>query len=239
MVVLSSIFIYWFYFSKPSPFPTNEQLVKEINSTPSELTVAVIQKTLPVDDRHAVVPFISKEDDYGLSYWVWKNHKWRVANIDTNGGPRVWKINRKDPSTFYFVWNIHHGEQISTFYLYLIRDRGYHVTKGVENYNPRVQMEKNVSLHEKSYGVMKLPVEWEKIMNSFIKVESAKQPDLFFNHFFPEQTMTFGWLPGDKISGKEIVSKGSGISRGYSNGNLDIENIGVLNKENIELPLKK
>ena len=32
LVVLSSAIIYWFYFSKPVSFPTNEQLVEEINS---------------------------------------------------------------------------------------------------------------------------------------------------------------------------------------------------------------
>ena len=47
LVVLSSAIIYWFYFSKPVTFPTNEQLVEEINSIFPEAAASVIQDTIP------------------------------------------------------------------------------------------------------------------------------------------------------------------------------------------------
>jgi hypothetical protein len=64
--LLSLFMIYWFYFAKPVSFPTNEQLVKEINRIFPEASASVIQDTIPVDERHVVVPFISNEDEFGI-----------------------------------------------------------------------------------------------------------------------------------------------------------------------------
>ena len=147
----------------------------------------------------------------------------------------VWKINKKDPSSFHLVWNIHPEDQLSSINFYFIRDRGYHGAEGIENYYPRVQMEKKVSLQEKSYGVLQLPDEWVTFMNSFIKVESAKQPNLFFNDFPPEQYMFFGWIPYEQTD-KESFPEGSVNGSGFSNGNVDIEHVMILNEVDIELP---
>lgn len=233
--LLSSFTIYWFYFAKPVSFPTNEQLVKEINRIFPEASVSFVQDTIPVDIRHVAVPFISNEGNYGLSYWVWKKHKWTVATIDTKGEPKLWKINRKDPSSFHLVWNIHPEDQLSSITYYLIRDRGYQVTEGVENYIPGVQMEKKVSFQEKSYGVMELPDEWTEFMNAVIEVESTQKPNLFFNNFFPEPNMFLGWIPYDQ-SDKETFPEGSVNGSGYSNGNLVIEHMMILSKGDLELP---
>lgn len=235
LFVLLSISIIWFYFSKPVSFPASEELVKEINRIFPEATASVIQDTISVDERHVVVPFISKEDDYGLSYWVWQKHKWRVATIDTKGEPKVWKINRKDPSSFQLLWNINPKDQLSSINFYLIRDRGYQISEGRENYFPRVQMEKKVSLHEKSYGVVQLPKEWKGFMNAVIKVESTQKPNLFFDDISPERSMFLGWIPYDQ-SHKETFPEGSLNGSGYSTGTLDIEHMMILGKGDLELP---
>lgn len=232
--LLSSFTMYWFYFAKPAPFPTNEQLVKEINRVFPEVSASVIQDTIPVEERHVVVPFISKKDNYGLSYWVWKKHKWTVLTIDTKGEPKIWKINRKDPSSFHIVWNIHPEDQLSSITYFLIRDRGYQITEGIDNYVPRVQMEKKASLQEKSYGVMELPDEWTGFMNAVLEVESTQKTNPFFNHF-PEVNMFFGWIPYDQ-SEKEIFPEGSVNGSGYSNGNLVIDHMMILSKGDLELP---
>jgi hypothetical protein len=232
LVVVPSIILYWFYFSKPVSFPTNEQLVEEINSIFPEAASSVIQDTIPVDERHVVVPFISNDNDYGLSYWIWKKHKWRVATINTKGEPKIWKINRKDPSSFRLVWNIHPEDQLSSIAFYIIRDRGYQITDGIDNYVPRIQMEKKVSLQEKSYGMMELPDEWMGVMNSHIE---AQKTELFFNDFFPERNMFLGWIPIDQ-SDKETFPKGSVNGSGYSNGNVNLEHLMILGKGDLELP---
>ena len=132
------------------------------------------------------------------------------------------------------MWNIHPDDQLSSIHFYLIRDRGYHVTEGEENYYPRVQMGKKVSLQEKSYGLMKLPDEWVTVMNSFIKIESAKQANVFFNDFPSEQYMSFGWIPYDQAI--RTFPERSVNGNGYSNGNVDMEHVMILDKGDIEFP---
>lgn len=66
-VILSSAIIYLFYFSKPATFPTNEQLVEELRRILPEADASIIQDTIPVDERHIVVPFISNTDDYSCT----------------------------------------------------------------------------------------------------------------------------------------------------------------------------
>lgn len=226
--------IYWFYFTKPSTFPSNEQLVEEINSIFPDAAASVIQDTIPADKHHVLVPFISDKGDYGLSYWIWQRNKWRAVSIDTKGTPMVWKIDRNDPSTYQFVWNIHPDDQISSIHYYLIRERGYLITEGIEHYYPGVQMEKKISLDKKSYGMLPLPKEWVTFMNAFINVESSKQPDMFSKHFFPEQFMLFGWIPYNQAY-TETMPERSFNGSGYSTGKIDLEHLMILNKEELEI----
>lgn len=226
-IFLLSIIGFWFYFSMPTPFPTNQQLIEEMNRIFPKATASIIQDTIPIDERHVLVPFISKKDDYGLSYWVWKNHKWQVASIDTKGEPMLWKLNRNDPSSFYFVWNIDPKDQLSSIHFYLIRNRGYRIAEGIERYYPRVQMEKRVPIQEKSYGSMQLSDEWITFMNAYIKVVSAKQ--------FPEQNMFFGWIPYDQTN-KETFPGSSVNGTSYVNGKVDLEHVMIVGKRDIEIP---
>jgi len=226
-IILLSIIVYWFYFSKPTSFPTNEQLVDEMNSIFPKAAASIIQDTIPIDEGHVLVPFISNKDDYGLSYWAWKNHKWKVVTIDTKGKPMLWKLNINDPSSLYFVWNIHPKDQLSSIHFYLIRDRGFRIAEGIERYNPRVQMEKRVSVQEKSYGLMQLPDDWVTFMNAYIKVESAKQS--------PERDIYFGWIPYDQTN-KESFPESSVNGAGYSNGEVGLEYVMILDKGDIEIP---
>lgn len=226
-IILLSIIVYWFYFSKPTSFPTNEQLVDEMNSIFPKAAASIIQDTIHIDEGHVLVPFISKGGDYGLSYWAWKNHKWKVVSIDTKGKPMLWKLNINDPSSLYFVWNIHPKDQLSSIHFYLIRDRGFRIAEGIEHYNPRVQMEKRVSVQEKSYGLMQLPDDWVTFMNAYIKVESAKQS--------PERDIYFGWIPYDQTN-KESFPESSVNGAGYSNGEVGLEYVMILNKGDIEIP---
>jgi len=220
-IILLSIIVYWFYFSRPTSFPTNQQLIEEMNRIFPKATASIIQDTIPIDEHHVLVPFISNNEYYGLSYWVWKNHKWQVASIDTKGEPMLWKLNRNDPSSFYFVWNIDPKDQLSSIHFYLIRDRGYRIAEGIERYYPRVQMEKRVPIQEKSYGLMQLSDEWVTFMNAY------KQ--------FPEQNMFFGWIPYDQTNNETFP--GSSVNgTSYVNGKVDLEHVMIVGKGDIEIP---
>lgn len=232
--VLLSVVVYWFYFSEPAPFPANEQLVAEMNHVFPEAFASKIQDTIVIDERHVVVPFIADNNDYGLSYWVWKKHQWIVGAINTNGNPMVWEIEKNDPSSYQFVWNIHPDDQLNSIRFYLIRDRGYQIVEKIERYYPKVQMEKKVSLKEKPYGVMPLPKEWAIAMNSFIKVESAKQPSVFFGNVFPAQYTFFGRLPYNQAN-QITFPKRAVNGNVYTNGDVELEYVRILDKEEIEI----
>ncbi|MFF2448819.1 hypothetical protein ACFVSW_17145 [Neobacillus sp. NPDC058068] len=234
VVVLSAIAIYWFYFSKPDPFLTNKQLIEEINQLFPEADVKVIQDMISIDKRHWVVPFVAKGDKYGFSNWEWQQHNWEIASINTTEQPYIWKINSEDPSTFHFVWNIHPADQIGYLTFYLIRERGFHGSNGQVTYDPGVQMAKKVALHEKSYGVLQLPDDWAVFMNTFKKVESAKNPDKLIKTLFPDKRMYFGWTAYDQL-GKETIPNGDN-NQGFSSGGGDIDFVMYLNESKIESP---
>ncbi|WHY77932.1 hypothetical protein QNH20_01775 [Neobacillus sp. WH10] len=236
VVALSSVIIYWFYFSKPASFPTNEQLIREINQILPEASASVIQDTVNADARHKFVPFISEEGNYGVSYWGWEKHKWQVVSVDTTGEPHVWKVKSDDPSTYHLVWNIHPDDQVSYLKFYFMRDRGFLVSNGVETYDPKIQMEKKVTLQEKTYGALKLPNEWVELMNSIIKIDSAKAPGVFFNIIPANNSLYFGWTPYDKLDQAAILNRSVNGS-GYSTGE-PIEFVRHLSPSEIESPLK-
>lgn len=233
--IVFAIFIYQFYLSKPTSIPTEEQLVQGINDLSPEANANVIQDRLFLDEMHLFVPFISHDDKYGVSYWGWEwvNKKWKVVSINTTGEPEVWQGNEKETSTYQLVWNIHPNDKLAYLKFYLIRDRGFHITQGVETYYPKVQMEETVSLKEKSYGILQLPEEWTALMNAFIKLDSTKQSDLFFNNFFPEQHVFFGWIPYED-SGNEKFPEQSINGHRYLNGNIHTEFVRIMNEIDIE-----
>ncbi|MFY4776445.1 hypothetical protein [Metabacillus sp. RGM 3146] len=235
-LILVIILVYWFYFSKPAYVPSKEQAIKDINSSFPKVYARVIQDTIRVDERHVLIPFISKGKNYGLSYWVWQYHKWNVAGVDTKGSPSIWKINKNDPSTYQLVWNIHHPDnQLNSIDFYLMRKRNFNISGGIEQYDPKVQMNRNVSLLKKTYGVVKLPKEWSTLMNSFTKAASGKQNVFQRNDPFPDQTFTFGWLSISK-SGKDKLILDSINGTSYSSSSANLEELMVLNKDQVELP---
>ncbi|MGG0720505.1 hypothetical protein ABE096_23435 [Robertmurraya massiliosenegalensis] len=234
IAVLSSIFIYLFFFSKPFPFPVAEMLIEEINQFFPEANAEEIQDLIQIDERHTLVPFISETGDYGLSYWVWQKRSWHVDRIDTKGGPMVWEINSRKPSSYYFVWNISPDNFLDSMSFYMIRERGYQVMEGKETYYPRIQLETNVSLQEKTYGVLQLPEEWAAVKKSFIKTDSSQQTDFFFNEMFSDPNLFFGWIAYDRLGNERFPEDTNGNT--FSNGKLTIDYVMILNEEELEQP---
>ncbi|WP_338780177.1 hypothetical protein [Metabacillus sp. FJAT-52054] len=233
VVLAAAFFAYWFFFSKPTAFPVNEQAVAEINRTFPKAYSRTIQEAIKLDDRHMVLPFISKVKNYGLSYWVWRNHKWNVVSVDTNGKPSIWKINPADPSSYYLIWNLKPEHPLNSIDFYLIGERGYHISGGIEDYQPRVQMKEKISLREKSYGAVKLTKQWTAAIQVLSQAESAKNSDMLTMDLFPEASMFIGWIPYDK-AGKESNVMFDGPS--YSTSYEAIEELRPINESDMERP---
>ncbi|WLR42641.1 hypothetical protein LC087_18500 [Bacillus carboniphilus] len=179
--IILFVFIYRFYFAKPSTFPSDEQLLKvlEMDNHFSKANASNILDVIDIDQSHKFVPFTTKQNEYGTSYWEYEKNQWQIKHIEF-GQPHVWTINMEDPSTFYISWNIHPDDQVKDFQLYFMRDRDYDSSDGMSTYYPKVQMEKTITL-DKSYGIMKLPNEWISIMKKSKKVDTNFSMSGFFS----------------------------------------------------------
>ncbi|MFZ7947003.1 hypothetical protein [Neobacillus sp. 19] len=233
ILTLTSAIMYRYYFSNPKPFPSNKQAAAQINHTLLNASASVIQDTVDVDQKHKVVPFISENGDYGLSYWEWKKNKWRIVSVNTGGSPHIWKVKSDDPSTYRLVWNVHPDDQLSYIKFFFIRDRGFFGHDGVETYDPKIQMEKKIPLQVKSYGVMKLPNDWVEIMHSAIKIDASKAPGTFFTFQPVNNQFYFGWIPYDNED--KVANPASFIGGGWTSG-AEIEFVRHLGTAEIEDP---
>ncbi|MGG4267166.1 hypothetical protein [Peribacillus simplex] len=107
----------------PEPFLSDRQVVERINSTFSEAQPMVIQDQIFLDDTHVFVPFISEDNRYGMSFWVWKGNKWRVASVENSGQPQVWNGEEKS----LIMWNMDPKDGISEIKVFMKKDRGFMV----------------------------------------------------------------------------------------------------------------
>ncbi|GLB59899.1 hypothetical protein [Cytobacillus sp. NCCP-133] len=137
--------------------------------------------------------------------------------------------------TYHIVWNIDPLESVDYIKFFLIRERDYRDIGGTaEYYDPRVQMEKKVSLWNRSYGALALPKNWTVFMKEFIEVELDKKQGLF-DQLFPEQYRYFGWNPYD-ANRKEIFPESAVNGSRYINGDIDLEIISILSEIDLENP---
>ncbi|PUB09918.1 hypothetical protein [Paenisporosarcina sp. OV554] len=232
-ILLVISLLYWITSNNPGSFPDKEELIKEINHIFPEANVKEIKDTIELDEKHVFVPFISEENKYGVSHWVWKRSDWDLASVNTGGEPRSWRIEDGDSSTTYLVWNIAPQTPIEKLKFYLIKERTFRITEGVEYYDPGVQLEEIVELSDTSYGVIPLPDKWSSILASYTKLETARQPDVFSNSFNIENYMYFGWMAYDR-SGKVLPPDHSLFGSGFTGGEEHIEHIRFLDELEIE-----
>lgn len=232
-ILLTCFALYWNYFSIPSSFPESKPLKKELNDSYPEASVGKIQGAFSIDKRNVFVPFITSANKYGFSCWTWNKHKWELIAISTIGEPYLWKVNERDPSTYRFIWNISPNDHIRSMRLFIMQDRGYQVSNGVEHYNPKIQMEKNIFIKNESYGYMKIPKKWATLIRSYNKIESEIQPDLFMIHFFPQTSIYFGWKPYEEKR-KDPKLNNSMDGTGFGRYGSELENIRFMSDEDIE-----
>ncbi|MBM6617401.1 hypothetical protein [Bacillus suaedaesalsae] len=216
LALVTTIYVYLFFLSEPNDLPSERLMLKGINELQSEVQAEVLQDKIFLTDKAVFVPFVSESGDYGASYWTWKKGKWRIAHIEANDGPRIWKINPHDPSTFHFVWNLHPNDDVQNLSFYLIKRRYFQVSDGVATYDPRVQMNVSLPLDSLSYGTLKLPNEWAVSLEEFLQI---KDPNRSLEQFY-----SFEWIAYDKEGKEFIPSKslmGGSTSAGFENEIID------------------
>jgi hypothetical protein len=179
ILVIAFIVIYWFYLSKPTAFYSEARIKKIISHTYKGENAKEIQDIIFIDQKHVFVPYISTEKGYGVSFWKWQHHKWKIVNIiDKAGTPRIWKIKPSDPSSYVMFWNYSPVDQVNEIKFCLNRERNYMMSNENVYYLPEIFLEQRVSLHKKTYGFLKYPSDWIKIQ----KLEAAAGPkeNIFF-----------------------------------------------------------
>jgi hypothetical protein len=230
-MVLVALSLYWLQDKEPSPFPTDEQIISEINTTYSKTSAKTIQDTIYVDEHHVLVPFISDTDDYGLSYWAWEGSNWIPSYIDSSGLPMVWKIDRDNPASYRLAWNINPKNSLETIDFYLVRDRNYLFIEGEGEYHPRVQMVEEVFLQE-SYGLKQLPEEWAAIIKASHRA-ATQESRMFFNNFHTDPHMQVGWIPFNE-AGEKHIPEHTGNINSYTNGEVYLDHVLIMNEIEME-----
>ncbi|MDT8860229.1 hypothetical protein N0O92_08280 [Alkalihalobacillus sp. MEB130] len=236
IILVLVVSLYFYFHSKPSEFINESELIKVINTQYYDADVldsVEIQEVVFLGETHVFVPFVSN-DNYGTSYWVWRNRSWELGGINTIQQPYVWKVEPEDPSTYVVVWNIDPEQEMKEFDIYLLNRRGYSVSNDVHHYTPRVQLNVTVSFEtkENSYGVMSLPDEWKTFLDSYVKVEQSKQPDSFMFDFIHPSNVYFAWMPYDERGELSIPVSPNGAGRGY--GEIHLENLSTIPEYELE-----
>lgn len=194
LVIVVIVIVYRWYVADPASFPEEKMVVASINQVSSEIEVSEIQDVMEVSERKRFVPFITEQNNYGKSLWVWRQNKWQLENIELSGEPKLWKVDVGDPSTYHYIWNINPEDSTEEIEFYLIRQRNYHITNGVdETYQPRIQMKEVVTLENKRYGVLSMPDGWSAFMQSL--EDTQPQSNALFSSFFHNPFVRFGWRP--------------------------------------------
>lgn len=227
------VYVYYFHLANPSSFLTSEEILSDLNRHSYDLKANEVLEMIEIDTRHMYVPFMTKDNKYGMGLWKWEKHKWTLIAESDNGAPQVLKIKPDDPSSYKIYWNIHPDDDISYGELYFIRDRNYHMTEGNDNYFPRIQMKTIINFEDIPYGVLDLPSEWQEVMQVLVKIEEAKEPVPFNNGFFPVlHDIYFGWISYNNEHERQRPDK-THRGRGSSSG-IELQHVMYLNEEQLE-----
>ncbi|QPC47616.1 hypothetical protein [Mangrovibacillus cuniculi] len=233
VLLLISLYFLTSRYSSSGVLPKTEQLVEDINVLFPEVEAEEIQDIIFLDNRHVVVPFISEDNQYGVSYWAWENFNWKVLNIRSKGDPELWMLDKKDPSTYHIVWNIHPDDEMKGINFYLTKDRQYRILNGVTHqYGPKVFLEEKVDLEGKTYGVKKFTRQWSTTISEIQQSNLPEQHSLFFGNF-SHNLFLYQWVPVMKNGprqGLPISVNGSD----YSTGQVDTEFVNLTSQEEID-----
>lgn len=234
--VLLLVFMWWNY-SPPSKFPDKGKLLQEMNDALNDFgtsdQVDEIQKVIQVDRRHAAVPYISEDGDYGMSFWIWGKWKWELTSLESNGEPRLWMIDRNDPTSYFLTWNIAPEIGAEKLNAYIIRQRDYGMAEGKNFYSPRVQMSKEVVVAEEPFGAIPLPSTWQEVLQSTIRLDETETFSWFDSYSTAAMQFEFRWDALDG-NGKSVSQEVFFKSPSYSYGSSDLQYMLMIEEREME-----
>ncbi|WP_285767779.1 hypothetical protein [Peribacillus sp. SI8-4] len=153
----------------PDPFPSDEQVIERITSFFSEIRPKIIQDRIFLDDRHVFVPFISEDDGYGMSFWVWKNNEWIAASVSGGGQPMVWNGGEEA----VIMWNLNPKDEVGEISIFVKKERDFMVSGELATYQPRMGMMHRIPLEGKMYGAESFPDHWQELIKQYGEIQSS------------------------------------------------------------------
>lgn len=231
LILISCGYLYWYYLTPPAAFPEQEEIKAILNNPYNRVGIAEIQDTIFLDGKHVYIPFITKEEGHGISFWEWNKHEWQLSSFSTGSMPQIWKIDSDDPSSYYIMWNFHPENNLDFLTFFLMKERGFSVSEGKQQYDPGIQMDYRVKAAEKSYGYTRLPSDWQKYLEAENKLMAAMKPDSFFADFFPPAQYYFGWQSTAADGSTEYPSYP--YNNGFGSGGSSTEHLRFLNENEI------
>lgn len=181
----------------PEAFLTDQQVINRINSFFPEAEPKVIQDVLYLDDTHVFVPFINESKEYGMSFWVWKNNKWRAASVANNGGQlKAW--NGEGDS--FIMWNLDPKGKVSEIRTFMKNDRSFSVSGDGATYDPGIEMMHSIMVVDETYGVEKYPASWRTLIDQYTDLQKESS---FYELFHDRQSLQVANRFYDK-DGKEV-----------------------------------
>lgn len=234
LVLSFALIIYMVYFSKPDSLPNEKQMVELIQKEFPRVGIKTVQDTLTLDERHVVVPFITNKDEYWLSYWEWKRNKWTVLAADTGNEPKLWKIDKADPTSYWFVWNFHPDNDATSLSFYLLNQRRYGQTNGEEYYYPQVQLEEDILLTANPYGAMQIPEDWQVYHTELQRVQGKSHTLMYYPFSNIGYESNFGWIAYNEAHKQVFVLNVESRNSSYNYHNVNVEYIMQLSEDQLE-----
>ena len=211
MVLIAGILLIIRSPREPEAFLTDKQVIKRINSFFPESAPKVIQDVLYLDETHVFVPFINESKEYGMSFWVWKDNKWRAASVDNGGELKAW--NGEGDS--FIMWNLNPKDEVYEIRTFMKKDRNFSASGDEGTYQPGIEMMHSIMTENTKYGVEKYPDSWRTLMDQYAEVQKESSYDEFFEY---RQTFKIGNRFFDK-DGKVVFPTVPTDGIGYGTGN--------------------
>lgn len=225
IVVLAVALVCWIIFANPKPLPTNGNMIETMNQTNKKANVKSLQATIFLDNKHVFVPFVSKNGNYGVSYWSWQMLHWELVGINSKGSPHLWKIKKKDPSTYYVLWNISPKDHVNSVNYYLIRKRSDVTIENQKEYFPSIQMKTSIKLNGRTFGFMAFPKDWQLFTKNILQLNPLKSSQNKNSYdILGQNHVSINVLPLTK-QGKMVKLKHSTGGHQYVKGRTEINYI--------------
>lgn len=194
----------------PDHFLTKEEILAEL---PMETADQEIQDIIQVDEVTYFVPYIARENVYGVSIFKWLEGDWVYVSDSTSSRPHLLQAE----SGPYVFWNVHPGDEVEQWELTFLYSRTYAESfRGSENertfYMPHVQVSETINTGSESYGYTKLPEKLKKTAEAVTTNPKSPPESLAFSTKYPIRWQALN-SEGGEISSLEQTEKYSGGGR--------------------------